>query len=45
MIIEFGENSKASLMVGANEDSLTLAKRFCFKKGQKDKFWLYYLTL
>lgn len=33
MIIEFGENSKASLMVGPHEDSLTLAKRFCFRNN------------
>lgn len=31
MVIEFGGNNNASLMVGAHDDPTTLAKRFCFK--------------
>lgn len=31
MVIEFGGNSNASLMVGPNDDPTTLAKKFCFK--------------
>lgn len=31
MVIEFGEANNASIMVGAYDDPVTLAKLFCFK--------------
>jgi hypothetical protein len=33
MVIEFGQNASGSLMVGINDDPVTLAKRFCFKNN------------
>ena len=33
MVIEFGNNASASLLVGAEDDPTTLAKRFCFKNN------------
>lgn len=31
MVIDFGHNSSASLMVAPDDDPMTLAKKFCFK--------------
>jgi hypothetical protein len=31
MVIEFGGNNSASLMVGPKDDPVALAQRFCFK--------------
>ena len=33
MVIEFGHNASASLLVGPEDDPITLAKRFCFKNN------------
>ena len=33
MVIEFGENASASLLVSPTDDPATLAKRFCFENN------------